>query len=72
MNFTEIVNLMNEQFTKTGKKPVGIKVNSAWIEKKFQQSFELRKAGENKLENLMGLPVHMDDSVDKFEFVYKD
>ena len=72
MNFTEIVNLMNEQFTKTGKMPIAVKVNSHWFEKHLQQSFTLRKANENPITSLTGLPVHESEDIDTFEFVYKD
>ena len=72
MNFTEITKMMNEQFTKTGKKPVEIKVNPEWFEKQLQQSFTLRKANENPLTSLTGLPVHEDDTIDTFKFVYRE
>lgn len=70
MDFTEIAKLMNEMYAKTGKKPTSIKVNSCWMEKQLQQSFVLRKPGENPLNTFTGLPVHEDDSIKTFEFVY--
>ena len=72
MNFTEIAKMMNEVYTKFGKMPIAVKVNSLWFEKQLQQSFTLRKTNENPITSLTGLPVHTDDSINTFEFVYRN
>jgi hypothetical protein len=72
MNFTEIARMMNDVYTKTGNLPIAIKVNSHWFEKQLQQTFILKKSNENPLETFTGLPVREDDSVDTYEFVYRD
>jgi hypothetical protein len=71
MNFTEITKKMNEMFTKTGKVPVKVKVNSYWYEKQLQGNFVLHNPNENLIEKLTGLPTSIDNNVDTFEFVYE-
>jgi hypothetical protein len=72
LNFSQIAKEMNEVYTKVGKMPIGIKVNPYWFEKQLQQTFILRKSNENPLETFTGLPVHEDNSIDTYEFVYRD
>jgi hypothetical protein len=71
MNFTEITKKMNEMFTKTGKVPVKVKVNSYLYEKQLQGNFVLHNPNENLIEKLTGLPTSIDNNVDTFEFVYE-
>ena len=72
MNFTEIAKMMNEVYTKTGKMPIAVKVNSHWYEKRLQGQFTLHDPNENIIEKLTGLPTKTDDNIDTFEFIYKD
>jgi Fe-S cluster assembly iron-binding protein IscA len=72
MNFTEIASKMNKIYAQTKKLPVAVKVNSNWYNQHLQSSFILRNPNENPLEKMTGVPVHMDDSVATFEFVYDE
>jgi hypothetical protein len=72
MNFTEIAKVLNEVYEETKHLPVAIKVNEYWLERMMQQSFILRQEGVNPLTNLTGLTVQIDNSINTYEFVYRD
>jgi hypothetical protein len=72
MDFTQIVKQMNEIHEKTKQLPVAVKVNEQWLETMMQQNFILRKQGENPLGSFTGLPVHYDNTISTFEFVYRE
>jgi hypothetical protein len=76
MNFTQIVQQMNDVHEKTKQLPIAIKVNEQWLEKQMQQNFILRDKGEKAnsgyLGNFTGLPVQIDNEISTFEFVYRE
>ena len=72
MNFTEITKMMNKVYEETKHLPVAIKINEKWLEKMMQQSFVLRQEGVNPLSSLTGLPVKIDNSINTYEFVYRN
>lgn len=72
MRFENILKMINQMYSKNGRLPKEIHINPRWYEQQLQQSFVLRNPGDNLLEQLTGIPVHKNDSVETFEFIYEE
>lgn len=70
MDFADISEKVRNEFLKDERTPLTIRVNSHWLERKYIQSFQLAADGSKKLDNIMGIPVQLDDTIDRFQLVY--
>ena len=64
--FTDLVQLLNQQFAVHKKLPSKVKVNEEW--------FRLQQFSTWTLHNdstIAGIPVEVDDTIETFQFVYE-
>ena len=65
--FTDLVQLLNQQFAVHKKLPSKVKVNEEWFRLQQFSTWTLHKDS-----TIAGIPVEIDNSVEKFSFEYKE